>query len=126
MVCKKEIETKVMEYLLVKRFYLLPKIHKGKTNVPGRPVISNNQTATENISSVSDFHLKNIVPTIPHILEDTKDFIKRINDIGEIPSGSLLVTFDVVGLYPHIPHEEGIETMKKYLSLREDQSVSTN
>ena len=45
-----------MEYLLVKRpqsgrFYLLPKIYKGKTNVPGRPVISNNQTATENISS---------------------------------------------------------------------------
>ena len=120
-----------MEYLLVKRpqlghFYLLPKIHKGKTNVSGRPVISNNQTATENISSFLDFHLKNIVPTIPHILEDTKDFLKRINDIGEIPSGSLLVTFDVVGLYPHIPHEEGIETIKKYLNLREDQSVSTN
>ena len=131
MVRKKEIETKVMENLLVKRpqlgrFYLLPKIHKHKTNVPGRPVISNNQTATENISSFLDFHLKNIVPTIPHILEDTKDFLKRINDIGEIPSGSLLVTFNVVGLYPHIPHEEGIETMKKYLNLREDQSVFTN
>ena len=67
-----------MEYLLVKRpqlghFYLLPKIHKGKTNVSGRPVISNNQTATENISSFLDSHLKDIVPTIPHILEDTKD-----------------------------------------------------
>ena len=110
MVRKKEIETKVMENLLVKRpqlgrFYLLPKIHKRKTNVPGRSVISNNQTATENISSFLDFHLKNIVPTIPHILEDTKDFLKRINDIGEIPSGSLLVTFDVVRSYPHIPHE---------------------
>ena len=72
MVRKKEIETKVMEYLIVKRpqlgrFYLLPKIHKRKTSVPGRPVISNNQTATENISSFLDFHLKNIVPTIPHI-----------------------------------------------------------
>ena len=44
----------------------------------------------------------------------------------KIPSGSLLVTFDVVGLYPHIPHEERIETIKKYLNLREDQSVSTN
>ena len=122
MVRKKEIETKVMEYLLVKRpqlgrIYLLPKIHKRKTCVPGRPVILNNQTAIENISLILDFHLKNIVPTTPHILEDTKDFIKRIKDIGEIPSGSLLVTFAVVGLYPHIPHEERIETMKKYLNL---------
>ena len=131
MVRKKEIETKVMEYLLVKRpqlgrFYLLPKIHKRKANVPGRPVISNNQAATENISSFLDILLKNIVPTIPRILEDTKDFSKRINDIGEIPSGSLLITFHVGGLYPHIPHEEGIEKMKKCLNLREDQSVSAN
>ena len=59
-------------------------------------------------------------------MEDTTDFLKRISDIGEIPSGSLLVTFDVVGLYQHIPQEEGTETMKKYLNLREDQSVSTN
>ena len=82
MVRKKEIETKVMEYLIVKRpqlgcSYLLPKIHKGKTSAPGRLVTSNNQTATENISSFLDFHLKNIVPTIPHILEDTKDFFKK-------------------------------------------------
>ena len=122
---------KVMEYLLVKRpqlgcFYLLPKIHKRKSNVPGQTVILNNQAATENISSLLDFHLKNIVPTIPHILEDTKDFLKRINDIGEIPSGSLLVTFDVVGLYPHIPHEEGIVRNRNILNLREDQAVSTN
>ena len=53
-------------------------------------------------------------------------FLKLINDIGEIPSGSLLVTFDVVGLYPHIPHEEGIVTIETHLKLREDQSISTN
>ena len=29
------------------RFYLLPKIHKRRSNVPGRPVISNDGTATE-------------------------------------------------------------------------------
>ena len=40
------------------RFYLLPKIHKRTSNVPGRPVISNNGTASENISAFLDFHLK--------------------------------------------------------------------
>ena len=72
------------------------------------------------------FQFKKIVPTIHHILEDTVDFLKRINDVGEIPSRSLLVTFYVVRLYPHIPNEEGIEKMKKYLNLRENQSVFTS
>ena len=111
----KEIEQKIMNYLTVKkpqlgRFYLLPKIHKRTMNVPGRPVISNSGTATERISSFLDFHLKNI-PTIPHI--------------QNIPEGTLLVSFDVVGLYPHIPHDEGLQIMKKYLDKREDQSVTS-
>ena len=52
----KKIYHKIMNYLTVKkpqlgRFYLLPKIHNWKINVPGRPVISNNGTAAERISS---------------------------------------------------------------------------
>ena len=39
--------------------------------------------------------------------------------------GTLLVSFDVVGLYPHIPDEEGLQIMKKYLDKREDQSVTS-
>ena len=119
-----------MNYLTVKkphlgRFYLLPKIHKRTMNVPGRPVVSNNGTATERISSFLDFHLKNIIPTIPHILEGTRDFLYRIEELQNIPAGTLLVSFDVVGLYPHIPHDEGLQIMKKYLDKPEDQSVTS-
>ena len=32
---------------------------------------------------------------------------------------------DVVGLYPHIPHEEGLEALKGALDSREDKAVST-
>ena len=127
----KEIDKKIFEYLLVKkpqlgRFYLLPKIHKRTFNVPGRPVISNNGTATENISEFLDFHLKQIIPTIPHILEDTRDFLVRLNNLPDIPKEAILVSFDVVGLYPHIPHEEGIEIMKSYLEKRKHQNVTTS
>ena len=87
-------------------------------------MISNNGTATENISAFLDFHLKNIVSTIPHILEDTRDFLQRLNQIGDIPGNALLVSFDVVGLYQHIPHE-GVEIMQRFLDKREDQSVSS-
>ena len=45
-----------IKYFMVKdpkfaRFYLLPKMHKQLTDVPGRPVISNCSYYTENISS---------------------------------------------------------------------------
>ena len=107
------------------RFCLLPKIHKRISNVPGRPVISNNGTATENISAFLNFHLKKIVSTIPHILEDTRDFLQHLNQIGDIPENVLLVSYDVVGLYPHTPHDRGVEFMGRLLDKREDQSVSS-
>ena len=93
------------------RFYPLPKIHKHRSNVPGHPVISDYGAATENISSFLDFHLKTIIRTIPHILEGTSDFLSRLNQLPDISDNTLLVTFDVVGLYPHVPHEEGLETI---------------
>ena len=56
-----------------------------------------------------DFHLMAIIPTIPHVLEDTRDFLSRLNQLRDIPDNTLLVTFDVVRLYPHISHEKSSE-----------------
>ena len=88
-------------------------------NVPGRPVIFNNGTSTENISSYLDYHLKSLIPNVPHILEDTRDFVNRIQDLSDLPERSILVSFDVVGSYPDIPHKA------EYLETREDKTVST-
>ena len=126
----KEMDQKIMKYLRVKKpqiekFYLLPKIHKRTMNVPGRPVISNNGTATEIISSFLDLHLKFIIPAIPDILEDTRDFLYRIEQLQSIIEATLPVSLDVVGLYPHIPHDESLQVMKKYLDKREDESVTS-
>ena len=130
MIRKKEIDEKLADYLYIKRrqlgrFYLLPKIHKRTASVPGKPVISNNSTATENISAFLDFHLKPLVTKVPHILEDTRDFPTRITEIKDLLEDSLLVSFDVVGLCPHIPHEEGIEIMEELLNQREIKDIST-
>ena len=89
-------------------------------NVPGRPVISNN-TATENISAYLEYHLKSLIPTIPPILENTRDFLCRINEINNIPENAMLVSFDAIGLYSNIPHEEGIKTLHEYLDTRSDK-----
>ena len=103
----------------------MPKIHKRITSVPGRPVISNDNTATENISAFFDFHLKPLVTKVTDILEDTHDFLTRITEIKDLPEGALLVSFHVVGLYPRIPHEEGIEIMEEFLTQREVKDIST-
>ena len=104
---------------------MLPKIDKRTTSVPGRPVISNNSTATENISAFLDLHLKPLVTKVPHILEDKRDVLTRITEIKDFPEDTLFVSFDVVGLYPHIPHEAGIEIMKEFLIQREVKDIST-
>ena len=45
----------------LRKCYLLPKIHKRLFNVPGRPVISNCGTPTEEISEFLDRHLKPVM-----------------------------------------------------------------
>ena len=119
MIRKKEIDKIPADYLYIRqpqlgKFYLLPKIHKRTTSVPGRPAISNNSTVTENISTFLDSHLKPLVTKIPHILEDKRGFLTWIMENKDLPEDALLVSFDVAGLYPHIPHEEGIEIMRNF------------
>ena len=79
------------------RFYLLPKVHKKC--VPGRPVVSACGCATEGMSKIVDFLLQPYMLTIPSLIKDTEDFIRRIRNIIDLPSDVLLVTFDVVSLY---------------------------
>ena len=53
------------------RFYLLPKIHKRLSNVPGRPVISKCGYYTENISAFLHFHLQPFAQAVKSYNKDT-------------------------------------------------------
>ena len=59
------------------KLYLLPKIHKRLSNVPGRPVISNCGTPTEKTSEFLDYHLKPIMRKGKSYIKDSGDFIKN-------------------------------------------------
>ena len=41
-------------------------------------------------------------------IENSSDFLRKIKQIVNLPENSILVTADVVGLYPSIPHELGL------------------
>ena len=54
------------------KLYLLPKIHKGLSNVPGRPVISNYGTPTENVSEFLDYQLQTIMKQGNSYIKDSR------------------------------------------------------
>ena len=49
----------------------------------------------------------------------TCDFLKKLKNIGKMPEKAILVTADLVGLYPSMPHEAGPEPLRKRLNERE-------
>ena len=95
------------------RFYLLPKIHKRLNNVPGRPVISNCGYYTENISAFFDFHLQPLAQAVKSYIKDTNEFLNKLCSLSKLSSNIILCTVDAVGLYPNIPHEEGMSALRK-------------
>ena len=44
----------------------------------------------------------------------------------KLPERSVLCTMDVVGLYPNIPHREGLASLKKFLEIRENKQISSD
>ena len=108
------------------RFYLLPKIHKRLNNVPGRPVISNCGYYTENISTFLDFHLQPLAQAVKSYIKDTNDFLNKLRSLPKLPDNIILCTVDVVGLYPNIPHEEGLSALRKRLDNRMKKYISSD
>ena len=128
---RKDINDETLDYFLVNnpklgRFYLLAKIPKRLYKVPGRPVISNSGYYTENISAFLEYHLKPISQKGKSYIKDTNDFLRKLDALPSLPEDTILCAIDVVGLYPNIPHEDGLVAMRKKLDEREDKTVSTD
>ena len=47
------------------------------------------------------------------------DFINKTNNLITIPDNAILITADVVGLYPNIPHETGLKALREALDKQE-------
>ena len=73
-------------------------------------------TPTEKVSEYLDYILKPIMQDSWSYIKDSGDFLKKIKSIGKIPEGAILVTADVIGLYPSISHGAYLEALRKRLS----------
>ena len=105
--------------------YLLPQIHKRLYYVPGRPVISNYGTPTEKASKCLDSQLKKVMQNEWSHIKDSNDFINKIKRLKNISDNTLIVTADVAGLYPSIPHEAGLRALEEVVGRREEKKIST-
>ena len=51
--------------------------------------------------------------------------MKKVKHSGQIPDGAILVTADVAGLYPSIPHKAGLEALRRRLNKRDTFEIPT-
>ena len=128
---REDFSKDTVDYFLVKdpkfaRFYLLSKIHKRLHDVPGRPVISNCGYYTENISSFLDYHLQPLAQKVKSYIKDTNHFLSKLKSLGKLPQGAILYIIDVVGLYPNISHSEGLNSLRRFLELRDKKQISSD
>ena len=72
-----------------------------------------------------DFHLKPIMRSAKSYIKDTGDFLNKLNELVSVPQNALLVTVDVVGLCPSIPHQDGLNALSIKLEQREDKKIPT-
>ena len=58
-------------------------------------------------------------------LKDSGDFLKKMKSISSIPEDNTLVTANIVGLYPSIPHTAGLAALRDALDNREVKKIPT-
>ena len=113
----------------VGKFYMNFKVHKPHDKIPpGKPIVSGCQSFTSNIGRFVEFHMKDSATKHPSYLQDTPDFIRRIEEInskGPLPENALIATWDVISLFTIIPQEEGIQATRESLNKRTEQTVPT-
>lgn len=102
----------------LRRFYLLPKIHKPKDKWPqqdmpeGRPIVSDCGTESRRISEYIDYFLAPLAHSHPSYIKDTYDFIHKIRN-KEINSNYILVTGDITALYTNMNIDRTLQVVKE-------------
>ena len=95
------------------KMYLLPKIHKRPSDVPG-----NCEIPAEKVSEFLDYELKPVMQKGNSYIRDSGHFLEKIKNISTLPENAMLVTADVAGLYPSIPHQAGLSALREALENR--------
>ena len=105
-------------------------IETHKPNNPIRLITSGNGTAVENLSLFTGYFLHPCVKKEQQTRIDTTALLKKVKNINRrfspFPRGTLLVSWDVISMYPSIDNEMGLSACKAALHRRGKLSPSTD
>ena len=77
------------------------------------------------ISQYVDYHIQPIVREILSYVQDTTDFLRKINQTDFVPHNPYLVSLDLKSLCTNITNAEGIRSVKKSLEKYSKRTAST-
>lgn len=72
-----------------------------------------------NVLEFFDFHLKLLMQSIWSYIQNSSDFMEKMKRIGKILEDAILVSDDVVGLYPLLLLNAFTETLVEESSLKQ-------
>lgn len=98
------------------------KVKNHKPNNPLRLITSCCGTAIERLSFFTEFNLKPLAEGLPSFIKDTTHLLTKIryinHTLGPLPPHTLLVSWDVVSLFPNIDNTLGLLAVKFVLDSR--------
>ena len=66
------------------------------------------------------------VKELPSFIQDTTDYLKKMESLNPLPSNTILASMDVSSLYTNIPQDEGIAACEEAWNTRsENKNVSS-
>ena len=99
----------------IPKFYGIPKIHKPleQNGIPPiRPIISHTNSMLSHTAKFINHVLQPIAQSFKDYLNNSSQLIEELDTLT-VPEDIILVTVDVISLYPSIPQQECLDTIHK-------------
>jgi hypothetical protein len=97
-------------------FRVTSKVHKSPPEC--RPITGNQRWITQPVAELVAELLQPYVTELPVWVKDTDQINRKLDELT-IPADAFLLTYDIVRLYPSIPHELCYTLLREYLHERD-------
>lgn len=98
-----------------------------KSDIPVRLLTTGCNTPIENLCRFIESYTYPLVENLPCRIKDTSHLLEIIDEINNtaLPDDAILVSFDIVNMFPSISNKQGIACVKKALNTREKKTPPT-